>query len=352
MIDSLFPGLEFREPLALLVMILAPWIFKRALHTPGAVVTSSLQLVAAVPIRGRARWIGLPGGILALAVVCLAIALAGPRTGDDTTQIRSEGIAIVLVIDRSGSMDARDFVEGDYGVSRLDALKKIIREFVKGGGVGPGRPNDVIGVVAFGTFADSISPLTMDHDNLLAILDQVEVARDPAEASTAIGEGLGLAVERLRMLEEDNPLGRVRSKVIILLSDGVNNAGDIEPLHAADLAASHHIQIHAIAAGTTGNVPIPVPTLNGGRQLVRQYMEVDEKTLDAVAKRTGGQFFHAENAEALAQAYHAIDQLEKSEINEIRYVQYREHYPFFVVAAMVLIAIWALLNATLLRRLP
>ncbi|HIJ82736.1 MAG: VWA protein [Magnetococcales bacterium] len=352
MVDWIFPGLEFRDPLALLVAPLAPLVFWLAWRVPGSVIISSLNLVTAAPVSGRVRWIGLPGGLMALAVVALAVALAGPRTGDETSKVRREGIAMVLVIDRSGSMDARDFVDGDYSVSRLDVLKQVITEFVKGGDIGPGRPNDLIGVVAFGTFADSVSPLTLDHDNLLTILDQLQVAREQSEAATAIGEGLGLAVERLRMLEENNPMGRIRSKVVILLSDGVNNAGDVEPMHAAELAASHNIQVYAIAAGTTGYVPIPVPTLDGKTQLMRQHMEVDEKILSAIAKRTGGRFFHAGNAEELARTYHDIDRLEKSEINEVRYVQYREHYSFFVVVAMVLMAASALLNATYLRRLP
>ncbi|MBF0109887.1 MAG: VWA domain-containing protein [Magnetococcales bacterium] len=352
MFEGMFSGLEWREPLALLVMALAPWVFMRSRRPTGTVVTSHLGLVKGARHGALVGWIGFPGLLSALALVCLAIALAGPRTGDETSRIRREGIAIMLVIDRSGSMDARDFVAQDYSVSRLDAVKKVIATFVKGGESGPGRGNDLIGIVTFGTYADSISPLTLDHDNLLSILDQVTVANEKSEAATAIGEGVGLAVERLRLLERDPSQGPIRSKVIILLSDGVNNAGDLDPLHAADLAASLDIQIHAIAAGTTGNVPIPMTTADGQQRLVRQYMEVDEKTLEAMAQRTRGRFFHAGDAQELAETYQAIDQLEKSDIGEIRYLQYREHYPYFVAAAMALMAVALLLNATLLRRLP
>ncbi|MBF0435544.1 MAG: VWA domain-containing protein [Magnetococcales bacterium] len=351
--DWWLSGLEFRDPLALFAMFLVPLVWRSSLRSTGSVITSSLQGVAATPIRGRVRWLWLPGGLLSLAVVALAIALAGPRIGDATSQVHREGIAIVLVIDRSGSMDARDFVEGDYSVSRLDALKKVIGDFIRGGGgVGQGRPNDLIGIVAFGTYADSISPLTLDHANLMAILDQVQVAREPSEANTAIGEGLALAVERLRLLDEETQKKKVRSKVIILLSDGANNAGDIEPMQAAELAAGHNILVYAIAAGSTGYAPIPLPTPDGRLQLVREYMEVDEKTLGDVAKRTGGRFYHAGNVEELIHIYQEIDRLEKSEISEVRYVQYRELYAPFVVVAMLLMMVAAVLQVTWLRRLP
>ncbi|MBF0422119.1 MAG: VWA domain-containing protein [Magnetococcales bacterium] len=353
MLDWLAPGLEFRDPLALWAALLAPVVFRMVSHPPGSITTSSLQRLAAVPQGGRVRWVWLPGGLLALAVVALAIALAGPRTGDATSEVHREGIAILLAIDRSGSMDARDFVAGDLSVSRLDALKKVIGHFIRGdNGFGSGRRDDLIGIVAFGTFADSVSPLTLDHANLLAILDQLQVARQPSEANTAIGEGLGLAVERLRLLDEEHQKKKVRSKVIILLSDGANNAGDVEPMQAAELAASHNIQVYAIAAGSTGYAPIPVPTPDGRVQLMRQYLEVDETTLSAIAKRTGGRFYHAGNMEELQHIYHEIDQLEKSEISEVRYVQYREHYAVWVLAAMTLMVTAALLHATWLRRLP
>lgn len=351
--DWWLSGLEFRDPLALLAMVLAPLVFQWSLRSSGSVVTSSLKLIQQTPIRGRVRWLWVPGGLMSLAVVALSIALAGPRFGDATSQVHREGIAIVLAIDISGSMDARDFVAGDLSVSRLDALKKVIGDFIRGGGqVGKGRPDDLIGIVAFGTFADSVSPLTLDHANLLAILDQLQVARDPSEANTAIGEGLALAVERLRLLDEETQKKKVRSKVIILLSDGANNAGDIEPMQASELAASHNILVYSIAAGSTGYAPVPVQTPDGRVQLIREYMEVDEKTLGDIAKRTGGRFYHAGNVEELTHIYQEIDRLEKSEISEVRYVQYREWYVPFVVVAVLLMMIASVLQVTWLRRLP
>lgn len=352
MLDGISPtGWAFRDPLFLLTALLAPMVYHLAMRLPGAITYSDLSVPESAPRSLRARLASLPAWLLALATLALSVALAAPRTGDKTTRIQREGIAIVMAIDRSGSMNARDFVEGDYSISRLAALKQVFRAFVEGGEVGAGRPNDLIGIVSFGTYADSISPLTLDHANLLAILDEMEVAQEQSEAATAIGEGLGLAVERLRLFEEGTA-GSLRSKVVILLSDGVNNAGNLEPLQAAKLAAAHDIQVYTIAAGTTGYVPVPVQTPDGRIRLIRQFMEVDEKSLRAVAERTGGRHFHARDAEALVETYRAIDRLERSEITEIRYVQYQEHYPFFVGLAMLLVAASVLMNGSFFRRLP
>ena len=204
---------ELRDPLFLLLALLAPVVYRLASRLPSVLTYSSLDLMAGAPESLRSRAVVLPPMMLALSVVCLAIALAGPRTGDATSRLQREGIAIAMVVDRSGSMQARDFVQGDTSVSRLDVVKELFRDFVSQ------RGDDLIGLVAFARYADGLCPLTMDRGNLRAILDDIEIATDPEEDGTALGEGLALAVERLRRQE-------VRSKVVILLTDGVNNAGD------------------------------------------------------------------------------------------------------------------------------
>jgi len=259
--------------------------------------------------------------------------------------VRREGIAILMALDRSGSMDARDFVAGDLSVSRLDALKGVFRDFVLGGAAGEGRPDDLIGLVVFGTYADGVCPLTLDHGNLVGILDQVQVARERSESATAIGEGLGLAVERL--LDVD-----AKSRIVILLTDGANNAGDIDPMQAAELAAAHGIKVYTIGAGTTGYAPVPVTGPDGRQYLRRALVEMDEKTLQEIARRTGGSYFHARDAEGLAATYRAIDDLERSQIAEVRYMRYQEHYGGFVLATLLLIAGAGLASGTFLRRLP
>jgi Ca-activated chloride channel family protein len=185
----------------------------------------------------------------------------------------------------------------------------------------------------------------LDHGNLLSILADVEIALEPGEDGTAIGEGLALAVERLRGLE-------VSSKVVLLLTDGVNNVGDIDPLQAADLAAQHGIKVYAIGAGTSGYAPVPV-TLPGGRTVLRKaYVEIDEATLRQIAERTGGRYFHAANASGLSEVIEEIDQLERSDVTEIRYLTYDYHYAQWVGAALLLMISAAVLSGTILRRLP
>ena len=332
---------ELRDPLFLLAALAAPVVYVLAARLPSSVTYSSLSLVAAAPRSARSRLAHLPALLLALATAALSIALAGPRTGNATTTIHREGIAIAMVVDRSGSMQARDFVRGDASVSRLDAVKQVFRDFVSG----RGRGGDLIGLVAFARYADGLSPLTTDRGNLLQILSQLEIATDPEEDGTAVGEGLALAVERLRGEE-------ARSKVAIVLTDGVNNAGVIDPRNAADLAAQHGIRAYTIGAGTTGYAPVPVQLPDGRVALRRAYVEIDERTLEDIAERTGGRYFHATDAEALAAVVEEIDQLERSEITEVRYLEYEYHYAGFVIAALVLIGVAGVASGSFLRRLP
>ena len=242
-------------------------------------------------------------------------------------------------------MEARDFVDGDTSVNRLHVVKQIVRQFVTGGGGLSGRADDLIGLVAFARYADAACPLTLDHANLTRILDEVEIVRDQSEDGTAIGEGLALAVERLRQ----NP---AKSKVAILLTDGVNNAGEIDPLRAADLAAAHDIRTYVVGAGSTGLAPVPVAGPGGRVFLRRMRVELDEKTLRAIADRTGGRYFHAANAEALAEVYAEIDRLERSEITEVRYLQYTEHYAPWTATAVACIGLAGVAGGTWFRRLP
>jgi Ca-activated chloride channel family protein len=346
MLDFILPhGVELRDPLFLLAALAAPVVYFLAARVTSTLSFSSLAIADTAPRSLRVRLVNLPAWLLAAAALLLAVALAGPRTGDATTTVSREGIAIIMAIDRSGSMNARDFVEDDATVSRLDAVKTVFKQFVEGGNAGNGRPGDLIGIVAFGTYADGICPLTLDHANLVNILEQVEVATSQAEAATAVGEGLALAVERLR----EHP---AKSRIVILLTDGVNNAGTVAPLQAAQLAADHDIRVYTIGAGTTGTAPMPMQGRGGREYLRRVPVEIDEETLEQIAKRTDARYFHARDAEGLEEVYREIDRLERTEITELRYLQFEEHYAGLVCASLGLIALSLLLSTTLLRRLP
>jgi Ca-activated chloride channel family protein len=337
-------GFEFRDPIFLAFALLTPLVYVLASRSPSAVKYSSLSLLDGAPASWRVRLLPIPALMLAFAILVLAFALAGPRTADKTTKIHREGIAIMLVVDRSGSMNARDFVRSDRSIDRLMAVRSVLSRFLGGEGDGPGRPDDLVGLIAFARFADSIAPLTLDHANLLTILDQLEIVRDQNEDGTAVGEGLALAVERLRR----HP---AKSKVVILLTDGVSNVGDISPLQAADLAAAHGIKVYAVGAGKTGYAPFPVQIR--GQTILRQaFVELDERSLQEIAERTAGHYFHGEDVEALEDVYREIDALERSEITEIRYLRYEEHYARFVLLGLVLMLGAALVSQSLLRRLP
>jgi Ca-activated chloride channel family protein len=336
---------ELRDPLFLLITLLAPLVVWLSWRGGARLTYSSLSLVDDATGSMRSTFASVPSWLLGLAIVLLGVAFAGPRIGDATTEVNREGIAIMLAVDISGSMDARDFVRGNMGVSRLDTVKEIVSRFVVGEGDLSGRPDDLIGLVTFARFADAICPLTLDHLNLDGILKDVVINQDPNEQGTAVGEGLALAVERLH----SHP---AKSKIIILLTDGVNNQGAIDPLQAATLAAAHDIRVYAIGAGRTGQAPMPMQTTDGRTVLRRVMVELDEKTLQQIAVTTGGRYFHAASADGLRDVYREIDALERTEITEIRYLQYSEHYDSWVAGSLASIGLAALLGSTVLRRYP
>jgi len=338
--------MEFHNPIFLVLLLLVPVIYHLAARLGSSVVFSSLEDLDSGPVTLRVRLSGLPPILIAIVAALLIVAMARPRTGDATTIIKREGLAIVMAVDRSGSMSAMDFSQAGRAVSRLDAVKKVFHDFVAGGGSQKGRPDDLIGLVAFGTYADGPCPLTLDHPNLLAILGDLKVATERGEQATAIGEGLGLAIERLAKVPEG------ASKVVILLTDGVNNAGQIDPVAATKLAVDNHVRVYTIGVGRTGYAPMPVMARDGRIHLQRAYVETDPATLKTIAEQTGGRFFKAENTRALAQVYDEINSLEKTKIVETRYLRYREHFVVLVAIALALLIAATMAAATFLRRLP
>ena len=339
-----FFGVQLAHPAYLLVAIVVVPIVLWSRRAAGRVVFSSLQtLPHGSTWRTQLAW--LPDALLGLAALALAVALAGPRQGDEAHRIRRDGIAIMMVVDNSGSMAALDLSEGDVELTRLDAVMRVFDQFVHGGGGLRGRPDDAIGLVSFARYADSRSPLTLDHDNLSTAAKQVVLVTDPNEDGTAVGEGLAQAVERLRAAPQP-------SKVAIVLTDGVSNAGEISPLAAANLAKDAGVKVYTIGAGTNGRAPVRLRDADGNTWLDSQPVRIDEATLGEVATTAGGRYFRATDAKGLREIYREIDRLTRSKIAEAQYTDYRQFYGYFVILAMLAIAIAVTLRASLLRRLP
>ncbi|MBL9008456.1 MAG: VWA domain-containing protein [Myxococcales bacterium] len=342
---SWLSAIELRQPWFLLCALLALPVYFWALRGGGRVVFSSLRLLPAATKTWRTRLRFVPPLCLALATAALALSLAGPRVADRQTRVKKQGIAIMLVIDVSGSMQALDLSTPDRERTRLDAVRDVLLDFVLGGHGLPGRPDDLLGIVSFAAYADTRCPLTLDHANLAKSAKQVEIVSKEDEDGTAIGDGLGLALERLRE-------SKATSRVAILLTDGVNNRGETAPLQAADLAATLGIKVYTVGAGTNGMAPVRVTDAFGRRFLSRMPVEIDEKMLRAIAEKTGGRYFRATDDKTLSQVYREIDALERSEFIEQRYRQYHEYYPLALAVGLLLAAAAWLLQATLLRRVP
>ncbi len=336
---------EFRQPAMLPLILLALPVFWWARRSGGRILFSSLRLLPQSIKTWRMRLGFLPPLLLAVATALLAIALSGPRVADRQTRVKKQGIAIMLAIDVSGSMQALDLSEPDRERTRLDAVREVLLKFVKGGSGLLGRPDDLIGIVSFAAYADTRCPLTLDHDNLLSAAHNLQIVTQQDEDGTAIGEGLGLALERLRE-------SKAKSKVAILLTDGVNNRGDTAPLQAAELAVTIGVKVYTVGAGTNGMAPVRVTDPFGRSMLTRMPVEIDEKMLKAIADKTGGRYYRATDAETLELVYRQIDALERSEFIEQRYRQYREYYPHVLILGLLLSALAWLLQAAVLRRLP
>ena len=225
-------------------------------------------------------------------------------------------------------------------------VKEAFRLFIVGeGDRAGGREGDLIGMVTFARYADGVSPLTLDHDMLLSLLEQVEIVTQPEDNGTSIGEAMALGVERLRE-------NSATSKVMILLTDGSNNAGLTEPLEAAQIAKALGIKIYTIGTGSQGTAGVPMRTHDGRRIVQRMQVLIDERTLRQIATLTGGQYFRATDSEALKEIYAEIDRLEKTTTVAQHYQQYVDFFQFFLLAGLALVLFETVLVNTRLRTVP
>ncbi len=324
----------------LLLLLLLPvlaWLKGKIGFQP-AFLYSSVQLVRGITGITRSR----AGSILLklrwLALTLFVIALARPQLGEGETKITASGIDIVLVIDLSGSMSSEDFRLQGRRVNRLIIAKDVLQQFIAK------RPNDRIGLVAFATDAYIAAPLTLDHDFLLQNLDRLEIAA-PGKDQTAIGSALATALNRLRDLKS-------KSKIVILMTDGQNNAGKVPPLTAAEAAETLKVKVYTIGVGTRGMAPFPYIDAFGRKDYKPLQVDIDEDTLTQIAKRTGGKYYRADKTETLRSVYDEIDQLEKTEVEVKKYQRYRELFPWVALPGLVVLLLEVILNHTVWRKLP
>jgi Ca-activated chloride channel homolog len=373
--------MRFEFPWAFLILplfLLQVWLLLRRPRGVG-LKFSSVHTAASSGASLKTRLRYLPLIVRGMAVVLLTIGLARPQQGREEVRNVSQGIAIEMIVDRSGSM-GQEFIYERSQLNRLEVVKKIFREFVLGNGKDlAGRPNDLIGMVAFARYADTLCPLTLSHGALDRFIDNIQLVTRKNEDGTAIGDALALAAARLKTAEdllksipgkpstesfrgqgESGVLARqspvtgmdyqIKSKIIILLTDGQNNAGKRSPLEAARLAKEWGIKIYAIGIGGRESfVTIKTPL---GDYKVPGGPGVDEATLKVVAGETGGAFWLAESAEKLHQIYKEIDKLERTEIESIHHIDYAERFAPFALAALVLMTLEQISISTLFRRIP
>ena len=304
----------------------------RTLQGGAAIQISSVDGVVRAPKTIRYYLRHLPFVLRAAAFALLVVALARPQDVERLSHTNTEGIDIMLAIDVSGSMLARDFRP-----DRITAAKEVAGSFISD------RYGDRIGLVVFAGEAFTQSPLTADQSTLLTLLGRVRSGL--IEDGTAIGNGLATAINRLR--ESD-----AKSKVIILLTDGVNNRGEIAPVMAAEIAKEQGIRVYTIGVGSRGTAPTPAIDMFGNMTFVQAKVEIDEKTLQEIADATGGRYFRATDNEKLRAIYDEINRLEKSKVEVADFTTYTEEYLRWVLAALALLAVEFLIRTLILKRIP
>jgi len=363
--------MQLHSPWALLLLIILPilaYILLRKRRS-AAVRFPSLLNMRNCPISWRLR---LRPVLFAARMICLTlliIALARPRKGTVLSEISTEGVAIESVVDRSGSMQT----EMDYygqKLNRLEVVKKVLADFIEGDKKDlSGRSSDLVGLITFARYADTTCPLVLGHNVLLEFLKTTEIVALRSEDGTAIGDAIALAGARLKKAEEEiqrrnAELGlaladapgakeasfKIKSKAIILLTDGRNNAGEYDPLETARLAKEWDIKIYTIGIGsgqafTTVRTPL-------GTFKMPTHQDLDETLLKAIADGTGGFYSRADDAEALRSVVKKIDELEKSEVKSIQYTQYAELFGPWTLLALALLAFEIVASCTVFRKIP
>jgi len=323
--------MAWAHPYLLSLLALLPvlaWLKGRR-GMPPAFVYSSVQLVRGMQNIAQARRGGFLMALRWLVLALFIVALAQPRLTKSTTEVKASGIDIVCALDLSGSMNTQDYIINGRQISRIDMAKPVLEKFIEG------RPNDRIGLVVFAAQAFIATPMTLDHDYLLENVDRLGIGTINSDA-TAIGDGITTALNRLRELKS-------KSRIIVLMTDGGNNSGKIDPITATKAAQALGVKIYTIGLGN--------------REIVQQmglppgYLP-DEDTLQQISQMTGGKYYRADNAEKFQNIYAEIDKLEKSEAVISKYTEYHDWFPWIITAGLALLLLELLLAQTVMRRLP
>jgi Ca-activated chloride channel family protein len=340
-------ALSFARPWLLLLLLAIPLLaYLRGKRGPAAALTfSSTTTLRGIGKQSTSRAGKLLRTLVLAALAIFVIALARPQLGKSLTQFEASGIDIMLVLDVSGSMLNKDFTIGGEPATRLDAVREVTRKFIEG------RPNDRIGMIAFGTQPYVVSPMTLDHEWLLQNLERVRIGL--VEENTAIGSAMAAAGNRLN----DK---RSKSRAIVLLTDGDNNAGKIPPNAAAEALRTLHINFYAIGIGTNGIAPVPAAG-PGGHALtdpmgnivyVNGRVSFNEAGLKEIARIADGKFFRAADTRSLEEIYRDIDKMEKSTVTVKKYQQYRDLFPICIMSGLGLLVAQLVLSQTIWKKLP
>jgi len=332
-------GVSFAHAWVLWFLLVIPLISLLKGRTGGrpAIAFSSLRTLSAIGKEGRSRAGDFLTALAYLALAALIIGAARPQLGRTITRTEASGVDIMLVLDVSRSMLAEDFTIGMQRANRLEAIKSVTEQFIEE------RPNDRIGIVAFAGRPYLVSPLTLDHDWLIRNLERLRIGL--VEDGTAIGSAIVSASNRLKDKE-------AKTKLVVLLTDGDNNAGKVSPITAAEAAEALGIRIYTIGAGSDGEVPYPMPDRFGRTIYQNVVMTFDEDTLREIADMTGAEYFRATDTASLEKIFSEIDSLEKTKVEVEKIAQYRDLFQWFLATGLGLLTLEAMLSQTIWRRLP
>jgi Ca-activated chloride channel family protein len=330
---------RFADPYYLLLLALIPlaWFFRKRRRFVPAMGVSALSGPRDVKKSPVLSVLWIIPAMQFSALVLMILALARPQWGVEQVTLKTEGINIILAVDLSESMAALDFKQKGKIVNRLEAVKGVVNDFIAK------RSGDRIGMVVFGSLAYTQVPLTRDYNTLITILNRLEIGA--AGKSTAIGDAIGIAVKRIEDVKS-------KENIIILLTDGQSNSGELTPDIGADIAVAKKVKIYTVGVGSSGKAPFLVKHPVWGEQYVYQEVDMDEDTLKNVAKKTGGLYFRALDTEKLSEIYQTIDQLEKTETQEKIHAQYRDLYLYPLLAALILVSARVALANTRFLRIP